>query len=148
MKKMLYVSFFMVANCLFPVHASTSFHSDMKKNVIIKMTINQQIFDVELANNPAAKEFAEQLPLTLNMQELNGNEKFAELPRSLSAREVRPGTINQGDLMIYGQRTLVLFYKTFQTAYAYTPVGRIIAKEELSKIARLQRVEVTFSADN
>jgi hypothetical protein len=81
------------------------------------------------------------------MEELNGNEKFADLPRPLPTRQVKPGTINQGDLMLYGHRTLVLFYETFQTNYGYTPVGRIIASENLGKIADEKEVIATFTTD-
>ncbi|EOE7356157.1 TPA: cyclophilin-like fold protein [Enterobacter hormaechei] len=148
MNKILCLSFIIVVNIFFPAHASTFVQTDKEETVTIKMTINQQTFNVELMNTPAAKAFMEQLPLTLAMEELNGNEKFADLPRPLPARQVRPGTINQGDLMLYGRRTLVLFYETFQTSYGYTPVGRITTPEKLDKIAGEKEVIATFTADN
>ena len=147
MKKILFLLFIIITSFLFPVRASNSLQPDKEEAVTIKMTINQQIFYVELKNSPAAKAFIEQLPLTLTMEDLNGNEKFAELPRPLPTRQVKPGTINQGDLMLYGHRTLVLFYETFQTNYGYTPVGRIIAPENLGKIADEKEVIATFTTD-
>ena len=57
--------------------------------------------------NAAARAFAAQLPLTLDMSELNGNEKHADLPKALPANASRPGTIRNGDLMLYGADTLV-----------------------------------------
>jgi hypothetical protein len=49
--------------------------------------------------------------------------------------------------MLYGHRPLVLFYETFQTNYGYTPVGRIIASENLGKIADEKEVIATFTTD-
>ena len=43
------------------------------------------------------------------MSELNGNEKHADLPKPLPAKANRPGTIRNGDLMLYGADTLVVF---------------------------------------
>jgi hypothetical protein len=52
--------------------------------------------------------FAAQLPLTLDMSELDGNEKHADLPKPLPANARRPGTIRNGHLMLYGGDTLVV----------------------------------------
>lgn len=63
--------------------------------------------------------------MTVQMTELNGNEKYFRLSANLPTNASNPGTIQTGDLMIYGQNTLVLFYKTFPTSYTYTRLGRI-----------------------
>ena len=47
------------------------------------MTVGERRFAVTLADNAAARAFAAQLPLTLDMSELNGNEKHADLPKTL-----------------------------------------------------------------
>jgi hypothetical protein len=67
------------------------------------MTVGERRFAITLTNNAAARAFAAQLPLTLDMSELNGNEKHGELPRALPAKASRPGTIRNGDLMLYGR---------------------------------------------
>ena len=55
------------------------------------------------------------------MSELNGNEKHADLPKPLPANAGRPGTIRNGDLMLYGADTLVVFYLTFRVVGTRTP---------------------------
>jgi len=66
------------------------------------------------------------------MAELNGNEKHAKLSRSLPTDPERPGTIRAGDLLLYGDDTLVVFYETFRSSYSYTRIGRIEGAAGLS----------------
>ena len=87
--------------------------------------INGQDFHATLYDNETAAALKEKMPLTLDMSELNGNEKYNYLSFSLPANSSNPGQIHAGDLMLYGSDCLVLFYKSFSTGYSYTPIGRI-----------------------
>ena len=89
-------------------------------------------FTATLADNRTAQAFASMLPLTLDMNELNGNEKYFHLDSSLPADSNNPGTINAGDIMLYGSDCLVLFYKTFSTSYSYTRVGSVDNPQQLA----------------
>ena len=91
----------------------------------LKITVGSNTFSVTLHSNAAVTAFKSSLPMTINMSELNGNEKYFDLPNNLPANASNPGTIQTGDLMLYGSNTLVLFYKSFSTSYTYTPLGRI-----------------------
>jgi hypothetical protein len=91
----------------------------------ISIKIGLKTFIAMLSDNNSAKAFHQMLPLTFNMTELNGNEKYYDLSNSLPANSSNPGTIQNGDVMLYGSKTLVLFYKTFSTSYSYTKLGRI-----------------------
>ena len=62
---------------------------------------------------------------SLDMVELNNNEKYCDLPNSLPTNSSKSQTIKSGDLMLYGSKTLVLFYKSFSTPYSYTQLGAI-----------------------
>jgi hypothetical protein len=55
------------------------------------MTIGEQRFAITLADNAAAGAFAKRLPLTLDMSDLNRNEKHASLPENLPADASKPG---------------------------------------------------------
>jgi hypothetical protein len=91
----------------------------------LKIKVGEKTFTATLLDSPTAKAFKALLPLTLHMDELNNNEKYAQLPQSIPTNASVPASINSGDLMLYGSRTLVLFYKGFSTTYSYTKIGKI-----------------------
>jgi hypothetical protein len=95
----------------------------MRNKITIK--IGDKAFAATLADNATAAAFAKLLPLSLTMNELNGNEKFARLSVNVPTQASTPPTIRSGDLMMYGSNTLVLFYKSFRTTYSYTNIGRV-----------------------
>ncbi|HEL2977313.1 TPA: hypothetical protein UMB92_000118 [Stenotrophomonas maltophilia] len=109
------------------------------------MTIGERRFAITLADNETARTFAKRCPLTLDMAELNGNEKHAELSQALPADASRPGTIHSGDLMLYGSSTVVVFYRTFRSSYAYTPLARVDDPVGLGQELGQGSVQVTFS---
>ena len=109
------------------------------------MTVGERRFAITLADNAAARAFAGMLPRALDMTELNGNEKQARLPKALPTNASRPGTIRNGDLMLYGKDTLVVFYVTFESAYSYTRLGRVEDPTGLALALGSQGVRVLFS---
>ena len=109
------------------------------------MTVGERRFAITLTKNAAARAFAAQLPLTLEMSELNGNEKHAKLPKALPAEARQPGTIRNGDLMLYGTDTLVVFYSTFDSSYSYTRLGRVDDPAGLAQALGRRGVQVVFS---
>jgi hypothetical protein len=110
----------------------------------IVITVNSQSFTATLFDDNSAKAFRETLPMTINMTELNGNEKYYDLPSNLPTNSSNPGSIQNGDLMLYGSKTLVLFYKTFSTSYSYTKLGRIDNLSGLTSALGSGNVTVTI----
>lgn len=111
----------------------------------ITLTIHGTSFAVTLEDNEAARAFAARLPLTLDMSELNGNEKYFYLDGSLPTASYRPGTIQTGDLMLYGSSCVVLFYQTFTSGYSYTRLGRVTNPEGLAAALGSGDVRVSFT---
>lgn len=114
------------------------------KNTPFKLTIGGTDFAAELANNATAQAFNALLPMTLNMTELNGNEKYKYLDTTLPTNAACPGTIHAGDILLYGNNCVVVFYKTFSTTYNYTKIGRITDPISLESAVGNGSVEVRF----
>ena len=111
----------------------------------ITITANGRNFSATLYDNETAKAFRTRLPLTLDMSELNGNEKYYYLSDSLPTNSSRPSKINNGDIMLYGNSCLVLFYEDFSTSYSYTPIGRIDDPDGLAAALGSENVQVIFN---
>ncbi|MGN1389837.1 MAG: cyclophilin-like fold protein [Bulleidia sp.] len=110
----------------------------------IQIQIGNQTFAARLEENDTAEAFLEKLPLTIEMRELNGNEKYA-FDCSLPSHAESVGSIQTGDLMLYGRDCLVLFYDSFPTGYQYTRIGRITDPEGLADAAGSGSVTITFT---
>ena len=106
------------------------------------ITIDGEEYHLSLENNPTARAFAKMLPINLTLEELNGNEKYVYLDTSLPTDASMPKEIHAGDVMLYENNCLVIFYKTFRTPYSYTRIGRI---DGLPKLWH-EMVEVTIAA--
>ena len=132
-----------LGGCEVPTNAAQA--SSKQEDSRMWMTVGELRFAIISADNAAARAFAAQLPLTLEMKELNGNEKHADLPKSLPTSASRPGTIRNGDLMLYGTDTLVLFYLTFNSSYSYTRLGRVDDPAGLAEALGVKEVKVVFS---
>lgn len=78
------------------------------------------------------------------MTELNGNEKYFDVSENLPANPSNPGKINSGDLLLYGSKTVVLFYKTFSTSYSYTKLGKIDNPSGLAEALGSGNVVITI----
>ena len=113
----------------------------------LTITVGTNTFTATLYNNPTVNAFKERLPLTLNMTDLNGNEKYFDLPNNLPGNASNPGTIQAGDLMLYGSNTLVLFYKSFSTSYSYTRLARIDNPSGLATALGSGNVTVKFELE-
>ncbi|MFN8347023.1 MAG: cyclophilin-like fold protein [Spirosomataceae bacterium] len=112
----------------------------------IRVKIGDKPFIATLADSPTANAFKALLPLTLPMNELNNNEKYAQLPKNLPTDASVPKSIQSGDLMLYGSNTLVLFYKGFTTSYSYTKIGKVEDAAGLVTTLGAGEVKVSFEA--
>src|SRR5574344_622501 len=98
----------------------------------LKISIGGKAFTATAADNATATAFVAKLPMPITMNELNGNEKYCYLDATFPTAASNPGTIHQGDIMLYGSNCLVIFYKTFATSYSYTRIGSISNATDLS----------------
>lgn len=96
---------------------------DTITNLII--TIDDKKYNATLEDNETVREFTKILPNEFNMSELNGNEKYVYMDSSFPTNPYNPKEIKVGDIMLYGNNCLVIFYKSFKTSYSYTKIGHI-----------------------
>ena len=94
-------------------------------NDTITLSINGNSFDVELEQNDTTDKLLKLLPLEITMNDLNNNEKYYYLDEKLPTNPYSPKTIETGDVMLYEDDCLVIFYDTFKTSYSYTRIGKI-----------------------
>ncbi len=129
------------AACVFWQAAHTT---PLEGNNKMKVIINNRSFTLALYNNPTAQAFKEMTPLSITMNDLNNNEKYYYLSRPLPAAPKRVGRVMAGDIMLFGTDCLVLFYKTFNTSYSYTPIGRIENPSHINLLAHEKETAVSF----
>lgn len=110
----------------------------------IRITVGANSFVATLYDNETVKAFAALLPLTIKMNELNGNEKYHYLSENLPASPSNTSTIQNGDLMLYGSNCIVLFYETFNTSYSYTKIGTVDNPTGLKNALGQNNPTVTF----
>lgn len=108
----------------------------IQRNVII----NDKNYNFYLEKNETSLEFISLLPKKILLKELNGNEKYHYLDISLSTDSSVPSQIHKGDVMLFGDNCLVVFYKDFKTTYSYTKIGFIDNLPDFGS----EDVEITF----
>ena len=120
-------------------------HEKPNDTMTIRITVGGQVFKADIEASASGKAFLAKLPLTLDMNELNGNEKYCygiSLPRADS----HFGTIAAGDLMLYAGNCLVLFYGP-AGGYSYTRLGRLQSTAGLAAALGSGSVTVTFAKE-
>ena len=99
-------------------------------NLYIK--IGEKTFPFTLKDTAAANELKKKLPFRVEMSKLNDNELYYQFSDSFTTDSKSVGTINTGDIYLYQNNYLVLFYKTFTTSYSYTEIGKLVNAEGLA----------------
>lgn len=115
---------------------------DNMQNIII--TIKNKKYEAILYDNSTTKELIKKFPITITMSDLNGNEKYYNFSKSFSTSSENVANINKGDIMLFGDNCLVIFYKSFSTRYRYTKLGYTKNLEDLENSLGKGDIEITF----
>ena len=116
-------------------------------NASVNVKIKDKEYKLKLYDNQTSKDFLALLPLTVNMNDLNSNEKYYNLSKSLTTKTENIGSIKTGDFLLYGNNCIVLFYESFRTSYSYTRLGYIENTEGLKEALGRGSIEITFSLE-
>lgn len=78
-----------------------------------RVTLDGRPVEATLNNSPAARDFAELLPLTLDLEDFHSTERVADLPRKLDTDPApEPAAATVGDIAYYAPwGNLALFYQ-------------------------------------
>ena len=114
--------------------------SDIKMSNI-KVTINDKTYKLNLENNNTVEEFINLLPQEYNMNDLNNNEKYVNMDNTLPTNSYNPKHIEKGDVMLFGNNCLVIFYESFDTNYSYTKIGHIDNLDDLGNGSIIAKFE-------
>lgn len=123
---------------------NTGDNDNQYMEIKVSTKIGSAYFTATLQDNDAAKAFMSLLPFTAAMNEHAGNEKYYNLPESLPVDSFRPGTIRTGDLMLWGDDCIVLFYRTFSSPHSYTRIGTIDDPSHLAEAVGEGNITVIF----
>ncbi|MER7564107.1 cyclophilin-like fold protein [Streptomyces sp. NPDC048523] len=92
--------------------------SDRNTAMDIRVTLDGRPVDAALNDSPAAGDFAELLPLSLDLEDFHQTERIADLPRRLTTSGApEPRAPKAGDLTYYAPwGNLALFYRDGDSA--------------------------------
>ena len=124
--------------------STLQFEVEPVEAVKMRVIVGDKTFIATLDSSTTAQAFMDLLPLSLDMTELNGNEKYNYLTTNLPSAPTNPGTIHAGDIMLYGRSCVVLFYDTFNTSYSYTRIAAIDDPTGLAEALGTGNVTVRF----
>ena len=127
------------------VQTNMNTNADMKQINKIKMQIENHTFDIILEDNPTTAMLIKKLPLQIEMQELNGNEKYYKFNETFPTADNNPGKIHVGDVMLFNGSYLVIFYKEFTSSYSYTRLGRIENIDNLTELVGDKNINVLIT---
>lgn len=99
--------------------------NNQSEEIKINLIVNNKTFTATLNNNETVRQLVSMFPMTLNMSDLHSNEKYNYLDTTLTTDSNRSGRINAGDIKLYGNDCLVVFYESFSNSYSYTDLGRV-----------------------
>lgn len=114
------------------------------ETIDLLITVGEKTFSAKLYNNQTTQALVERFQLTVDMSELNSNEKYYYLSNTLPTASEQPGKIYAGDIMLYGDDCLVVFYETFSSSYKYTRLGYIEDAAGFAQAVGAGNVQVTF----
>lgn len=119
-----------------------------KEKLTLYLMIGEIKFSATLENNETTKELLQRLPLEIEMKELNGNEKYYYFDERLPRNASLVNKINVGDIMLFGDNCLVIFYQSFATSYSYTKLGKIDNPDSLAEVLGSGNIKVKILKGN
>ena len=127
--------------------ACTAVSGDDSMDDLVKVKINDAVFDVKLENNSATQELIKELKkgnITVNASEYGGFEKVGDLGFSLPTNDENIGTA-PGDIVLYQGDKISLFYGSH--SWSYTKLGKLdnVDSNKIKEVLGSGDVKLEFS---
>ena len=132
-----------IANSEETIEEGSENMNNQSEDIKIDLIVNDKTFTATLNRNQTVNEFISMFPMTLQMSDLHANEKYNYLDSNLTTNSNTPGRINAGDIKLFGNDCLVVFYDSFSTSYSYTDLGKVDDVEGF--VSELGRGDVTIT---
>jgi len=111
----------------------------------INVTINDKTYTATLEDNETSRELLKKLPFDMTMTELNGNEFYYYFDNTFPSNAKRIENISIGDIMLYNDNCIVLFYDSFKTNYSYTRLGKLENIDGLKDLKGKKNIKVNIT---
>ncbi|MFE9204957.1 cyclophilin-like fold protein [Micromonospora sp. NPDC007230] len=114
---------------------------------VVRFTAGSEAVDVTISeDSPATRDFLSMLPLTLTLEEFNGREKIADLPRALRY-EGSPGSDpKDGDLIYFiPWGNIGFYYNTAGIGYSDQTLHLGTYDADVEELERLEGQEATVA---
>lgn len=127
--------------------ACTAVSGEDSMDELVKVKINDKVFDVKLENNSATQELIKTLEkgnVTVNAKEFGGFEKVGDLGFSLPTNDENMKT-GPGDIVLYQGNQISLFYGSH--SWSYTKLGKLdnVDSNKLKEVLGSGDVTLEFS---
>lgn len=122
--------------------------NNQSEKIKINLIVNNKTFSATLNNNETTRELIAMFPMTIQMSDLHSNEKYNYLDTNFTTNSSRPNRINAGDIKLYGNNCLVVFYESFSNSYSYTYLGSVDDADAFVSELGSGSVNITFELAN
>lgn len=142
MKKRMTFAFILMISIFFTVNAQ---EKEMTMNASV--SIGTKSYSVTAEDNDAAKAFFGRLPISITMNEWAGNsEYYAKLSKKINTDGIKsPSAFETGDIAIYNNTSLVIFYADTKNTAGYAKIGHIVEAEGVKDALKAAKGKVIFT---
>lgn len=126
---------FGLSGCGPSVPISTEVKQEVEERDTMNINVNGQVASIQLEDNATTKALVTEAPFTIQMDDLHRNEKYHYFDKSFPTQSQAIKSIEAGDVLLYQNNCLVIFYQAAEPIVPYTRIG---------KISRFQEIQASF----
>ena len=115
--------------------------TDEEKESKLEVVVGDTVFTAAFADTQAAREFAQMLPVTIDMSDYSGFEKVGSLGKTLTTSNSQI-TTEPGDIILYNGNQIVIFYGS--NSWSYTRLAKVDDLDGWAEALGSGSVSVTF----